>query len=256
MHLYYGQDSEEGQGVALGLANAAGITKQYLQASAVPPECCHDQGSPANAQTAAALLQEMGVPQPHWYYRGFAYVAAMITFIISTFCFLLKDLFSTYIVNEGDAYMMLNYHIPNYWSWWCTLCQSPPPFQDPGSARTQSRTRKQGQDHWTWRLHVRQLRRKPLTASLKRRCRRYNKAVQGHNASATKATAAQTITYVSKGVGSKLLFPLCLLAMVCMVATTVATPNVLEGHRVFTSSLAAWELSHLAGWRFRPGFGV
>jgi hypothetical protein len=253
--LYYGHDSGEGatkgQGVAYGLAQAAGTPKSYLPASAVPPECSCEHTASPTAQTAAELLHEMGVAQPHGYYRSFAYVAAILTFMISTFCFLLKDFSRTYMVDMQDAYMVGNYYLSSYWSWWCTVCQSPPPFQDPNTARTRSRTRKQGQDHWTCRLHVRRLRRKPLTASLKRRCRRYRQAVQEHDTAAGKAAAAQTITYVSKRVGSRVLLPFFLLMVVCLVATTVATPNILEGHRVFTSSLAAWELSHLAGWRFR-----
>jgi hypothetical protein len=263
VNLYYGKDytadltdSEEEGGVASGLARAAGRSKQYMQASAVPPEFAYHVNPPAAPQNAAALLQEMGVAPPHWYYRGFAYVAAMLTFIFTTFCVLLKDLISTYIIRVEDAYMLLNWHLPKYWSWWCAFCNPPPPFQDPGSTRTRPRTRKQGTYHWTYRLHVRLKLRKPVTASLKRRCRRYNLAVREHNTAATKAAAGQTITLVSKGVGSKFLLPLFLLVVVCMVATTVATPSILEGHRVFSNSLAAWELSHLAGWRFRPGFSL
>ena len=55
------------------------------------------------------------------------------------------------------------------------------------------------------------------------------------------------------GIGSKGLLPLMLLAITSVLATTLAAPDLINGLHGMTNNLAAWELSHLAGWRFLRG---
>jgi len=127
--------------------------------------------------------------------------------------------------------------------WWCMLLQPVAAFKEPLSGRRPGRN---GYVNWTYEMFCRMHRRKPLTASINRHFRRYITAQYQHDQAVRKHQAAVIVT----GLSVKGLLPLMVLLLICMVAQATATPELLQGLQLLTSNLAAWELSHLAGWRF------
>jgi hypothetical protein len=43
------------------------------------------------------------------------------------------------------------------------------------------------------------------------------------------------------------------LSLLLMISAAAATPAAVSGLQLVTGNLAMWELSHLAGWKFRGG---
>ena len=251
-------------GVASALAAAAGLSRESLPASAVPPdeECCKPTVRP-NPSNAGEVLEDLEWGKPHWYYRFVAYLAAWLLILFAASLQFMGDLISVVIPLTHVGVWW--YYARVWWlnKWWGRLlawvedqAEPPPPFVEPKPYRTASRTRRQGRYTWGGDYMYRLSKGKYLTSRLLRNARRYDEAKQQfeqiYGGSAESAAFAQRSIHLGVGCTFRGLIPLMLVLCVCLLATVGATPELLEGTRVITTSLAAWELSRLARWDFRP----
>lgn len=239
------EPAELAAGRAAALAAAAGLQRESLSASSVPP----DPVAPSKRMSAGDALSAIGYEPPHIYYRAVTWVGSTAVFLLQLLLIFLLGVCD----GLGCPTDLLSYLLGGWWqclwAWWCRHCRPVPDFEPPPSQCANGMRRCDStRTDWVWDYISRRNRGKPLTASLVRHARRYLAAVRQHRT----AKAVHAAATLSAGISVWLLCPLFLLTLVSLPALAGATPSTVQGFTQATNNLAAWELSHLAGWRFLP----
>jgi hypothetical protein len=210
--------------------------------------------------TIGEVLEDCGYQPPHLYFRAVAAAAsscrgttAMLVWVLFscvTAFFMaglpgLAELQPTY---QYTAYSMVQRLV----GWWDNSLDTPQSPDRPPSFRTATRCRKKGRGpYWDIRLYHAWKAGQRMTGSLKRLFKRYSAAVEPWLHSKQRAARAQAATTWSIRLTGHSVIPALLLIVTCLIAVATASPDAVNINAHLTNNLAAWELSQLAGWRFR-----
>ena len=188
--------------------------------------------------------------RPHFYFRGVAWVSKLALLLLMAIFMVIKELVEVYLVLPLSVDEWVVYNTSAYWQpwvlWWQGLLHPVPPLSPPGSPRVAARCRKKGSVPWHVGMRERLWQGKPPTNSQLRRYRRYDQAAEQREGQQHTHAAAVFATRTS-------CWAVLLTVMVFFLWWTVpvvATREAVHGFQAFTSNLALWEVSHLAGWRF------
>ena len=247
LELYYNLELPYQPPAAIGRA-------AYLAAAVGCAGSQHPKPSPATTvpvkrYTAGTVLRDAGYEAPPLYFRATAYLATWAVTLLMVFLSLLEATASA--VGPIDAYAF-RYHLERFMGklqrWWLRVSAPVPDFKPPLPAPTR-RSRKKARHFWMLDWFAYMNKGKTLTGSLRRHAKRFLTERTRHD----KAEHVHFVCTLGFGIGSKGLLPLMLLAITSVLATTLAAPDLINGLHGMTNNLAAWELSHLAGWRFLRG---
>jgi hypothetical protein len=230
-------------GRAACLAAAAGAGSQT-----VPPSQTPSRPAQAKRCTAGAVLKDAGFEAPPFYYRTVAALATWTASLLFTFFGLLMA--ATIVVIPWDPRLLrqwLNWYVERLYRWWLLVNTPVPDFLLPRLVGR--RSRKKARPSWILDWVSYRRRGKLLTSSLRRHAKRFWLARRQYERATTTHFAATLAT----GISTWALMPLVLLTITSILATAMATPDTVTGLHGMTNNLAAWELSHLAGWRFLGG---
>ena len=236
------------------IQGSGGVAAALAQAASSPPS----QGS--QVHLAELLHSQVLTYRPAAYFRWVASFSSVL-FLVLGFCFSLAACWVTQFLlfPTGPLFLAAVHYLCLTWDFKHSsyrfqqalnrpsapaAADQPPP--DPGeSASSQqqpSQTFLQRQAAW----FCRKAKGLPPTGAQ----RRYLKRQQSAAAAATAATrGAARVGFLGKMSSSSILL-LLMLVLVGGVTACGATPGLLVGWGEVTNNLAAWELSHLARWRF------
>lgn len=234
------------------MALGAGCSKTTLPASQVPPEPAST--SPTGRFTVGDVLRDAGYVPQSWFYRT---VAHLCSFLVGLFLLMGSVVFSL-----GGSLTAFSYTDFKAWlkyvllPWYRAMLSKlvnwavgPGDFRDP-ACHFMHRSRKKGRVAWHVRyLHYYNRCRVP-PASVMRQCNRYAIAFKLWCWQSRTAACVRAALHTGRFSFSTARVFL-ILVLVTYFSAAAASPDGVQLLQVMTGNLAAWELSRLAGCRFR-----
>jgi hypothetical protein len=212
----------------------------------------------AKAASKRTLMDYRGfnelVYTPPLYYRAASYFSTLIVLVVGALCFFPMQVVDCFLpFADFFGYFRSCFH--PYWlglvAWWQAALVPVSDYAMPPPQRVAARSRKHGDDCWYYGLMSRRVKHKPPTSTQARRLRVYLSTITAHTQAVRRHVAVLLVTTFSLR-GFRVLYPLLVLLCVSAFSAVVASPEGVQGMTCLTDNLAAWELSRLAGWRFRP----
>jgi hypothetical protein len=233
--------------VQLLLVQTTGGIAEGLAAAA---ESMGGAGQQDQPSLASLIGQQLAKTRPHAYFRWCAWLSSLLVLLVGTCLPTATAALSCLLIGLGSHVVLglglwLQPWARQAWGWWQELLQPVPVFEEPGPQRVAPRCRKKSRLCWVAGLLRRHSKGQPPTASQQRQYRRLEAATKQHDKAELRHKLAAGSSRASVSI--------FVLSLLLMISAAAATPAAVSGLQLVTGNLAMWELSHLAGWKFRGG---